>query len=94
LILIVVLETTIPPANDLQQRKRDFPIIRLIELDGFQAAVGVYCLPMSPTQDEVHGVKFIESDVTEEVSDDSDDDLVKQFSIHILYSSFVCSKRL
>lgn len=68
---------------------RDLPIIRLVELDGFQAAVGVYCDPMSPTRDEVHGVKFIESDVTEEVSDGSDGNLVWKYWISIFYKDNV-----
>jgi hypothetical protein len=55
-------------------RPRNIPIIRLVEMDGFQGAVGVACLdPMSPTTDSVFGVKFIDSDdITEEISTLSD----------------------
>ena len=45
------------------------PIIRLIEIDGCQGAVGVICEPCSPTKDNVHGIKFVETnDKTETFS--------------------------
>lgn len=44
------------------------PIIRLVEIDGCQGAVGVLCEPTSPTRDNVYGIKFIDMDKTEEFS--------------------------
>merc|ERR1712156_76630 len=41
------------------------PIIRLVEVDGCQGAVGVICQPQSPTTDEVHGIKFLETELNE-----------------------------
>ena len=60
--------------SEITSRQRSIPIIRLVEMDGFQGAVGVACLdPASPTTDQVHGVKFIDrEDITEEISTLSD----------------------
>jgi len=44
--------------EELNVRPRNIPIIRLVEMDGFQGAIGVACLdPLSPTTDSVFGVK-------------------------------------
>ena len=60
--------------SEITSRPRSIPIIRLVEMDGFQGAIGVACLdPLSPTTDSVFGVKFIDSsDITEEISTLSD----------------------
>jgi len=56
--------------------KKQQPIIRLVEIDGCQGAVGVVCEPTSPTRDNVHGIKFLESlslnEKTEEFSNISE----------------------
>ena len=38
------------------------PIIRLIEVEGLQGAVGVICQKNSPTSDDVYGIKFMQNE--------------------------------
>ena len=38
------------------------PIIRLIEVEGLQGAVGVICQKNSPTSDDVYGIKFLQNE--------------------------------
>lgn len=45
--------------------KKEQPIIRLVEIDGCQGAVGVICGPKSPTRDNVHGIMFLDSTVSQ-----------------------------
>jgi hypothetical protein len=56
------------------QRPQFMPIIRLVEVDGVDGAIGVICPdPRSPTTDKVFGIRFNEAeDRTEEFSDISD----------------------
>ena len=43
-------------------KKTPPPIIRLIEMEGLQGAVGVICQKNSPTTDDVYGIKFMKND--------------------------------
>jgi hypothetical protein len=61
--------------NIQTEKKTVRPIIRLIEIDGVQGTVGVVCATRSPTRDDVHGIRFLDSsemDKTEELSNVSD----------------------
>ena len=64
-------------SNMMVRPKGRPPIIRLIEIEGCQGAVGVVCEPKSPTRDEVHGVRFIEGmeDISEQTESIIEDDL-------------------
>ena len=61
--------------NSVKSKKPQFmPIIRLVEVEGVDGAIGVICPdPRSPTTDKVFGIQFNEpDDRTEEFSDISD----------------------
>ena len=64
-------------SNMMVRPKGKPPIIRLIEIEGCQGAIGVVCEPKSPTRDEVHGVRFIEEiqDISEQTESIIEDDL-------------------
>ena len=59
---------------DIANNSSPTPIIRFIEMDGLQGAVGVLCQPTSPTMDDVHGIRFLDHnslDNTEQFSTSS-----------------------
>ena len=38
-------------------------IIRMIEVDGCQGAIGIICEPESPRRDDVYGIRFLDTDM-------------------------------